>query len=171
MNFLAKDSPVSGGGDSQTMTRVLVANNLAEYVEGFTFQVLGGPVDLRIRHNTTMERDNAGTAPLSWRCLVEARLREQPRGPGTILHLRRQRRGRRRRDRHLCARHETARQCLVRPVADERRSGSVPYQESSGEFLSCEPERRGIRRPRERGLPPRDLLSLQGQSYSGGASG
>ena len=62
MNFLAHDSPGSGGGVSQQMTRVLVAQNLFENAEGFAFQVLAGPIDLRIRHNTALVKDGVGNA-------------------------------------------------------------------------------------------------------------
>lgn len=62
VSFLSEDSPVSGGGISQHMKRMLFENNLFEYVEGFTFQLLGGPIDMKIRHNTSMVKDNGPSA-------------------------------------------------------------------------------------------------------------
>jgi hypothetical protein len=63
MNFLAHDSPPpSGGGPSQVITRMLIENNVFENVEGFAFQLLVGPIDVKIRHNTVMLKDGVGTA-------------------------------------------------------------------------------------------------------------
>ncbi len=61
INLLGHDSPGSGGGNSQQMTRVLLANNLVESMSGDAIQVLGGPINLQIRHNTFIMPDGVGT--------------------------------------------------------------------------------------------------------------
>jgi hypothetical protein len=57
INFLAVD-----GNPSQRMQRVLVANNLFETMPLDAFQVLSGPVDLTIEHNTMVMTEGAGAA-------------------------------------------------------------------------------------------------------------
>jgi hypothetical protein len=61
VNVLAHDSPGSGGGNSLQMTRVLLAHNLVESMSGDAIQVLAGPIDLQIRHNTVIMADGVGT--------------------------------------------------------------------------------------------------------------
>jgi len=57
INFLAHDSP----SQSQRMQNVLVANNLFETLHADGFQVLAGPDNLQIRHNTVMMTDGTGS--------------------------------------------------------------------------------------------------------------
>jgi hypothetical protein len=61
INLLGHDSPGSGGGNSQQMARVLLANNLVESMSGDAIQVLAGPINLQIRHNTIIMADGVGT--------------------------------------------------------------------------------------------------------------
>jgi hypothetical protein len=61
INFLGHDSPGSGGGNSRQMARVLIADNLFESITDSAFQVLCGPVNLAIRHNTVVMTENNGT--------------------------------------------------------------------------------------------------------------
>jgi hypothetical protein len=61
VNILAEDSPVSGGGTSQHMTRVRVANNLFESISGDALRLLGGPINFTYEHNTVAAAPNVGT--------------------------------------------------------------------------------------------------------------